>query len=192
MRYLLIILIFSNVCLSQYIHTAEDYRLSTDKYVNEIVLSPNKLFLNSIIVNPIKSNVPVSNFITDILLKGDTVWFATGSGLMRTVDHFNSFEYYYGLAPFGEDDIAGFNLKDNILVASTAISQETASGSVAVGTGIKISTDNGLNWLAYPQPLDTQADSIFVYGSNNIRALPVVVPQQNLSYDIAITRTHND
>jgi len=192
MRYLLIILIFSKIGLSQYIHTPEDFRLSSEILTVETVIRPDNLLMNSIIVNPIKSNAPISNFITDILLKGDTVWFATGSGLMRTVDHFNSFEYYYGLAPFGEDDIAGFNLNKNILVASTAISQETASGSVAVGTGIKISTDNGLNWLAYPQPLDTQADTILVYGSNNIRALAVVVPQQNLSYDIAITRTQND
>ncbi|MEO8211476.1 MAG: hypothetical protein ABI840_13030, partial [bacterium] len=84
MRYLLIILFFSNVCLSQFIHTAEDYRLSTEKFSNENILKTDNSFLNSIIVNPIKSNSPVSNFITDILLRGDTVWFATGSGLMRT------------------------------------------------------------------------------------------------------------
>lgn len=192
MKYLFIILFFSNVCLSQFIHTPEDYKLSGEKFKDQVFYKMDNIFPSSIIVNPIKSNTPISNFITDILLDGDTVWFATGSGLMRTVDHFNSFEYYYGQPPFGEEDIAGFNLNKNIFVASTAVSQETSSGSVPVGTGIKVSTDNGLNWLAYPQPLDTQTDTVIVYGSNNIRALPVTVPQQNLAYDIAITRTQND
>ena len=49
-----------------------------------------------------------------------------------------------------------------------------------------------LHWTGYPQPVDALTDTIVVYGSNNLKALPVVVPQQNLSYDIAVTRTQND
>ena len=123
---------------------------------------------------------------------GKDVWFGTGSGLMRTIDNFKSFQNYYGLAPFGTDDIAGFNLNRNILAASTAVSQEINGESVPTGTGIKVSTDYGLNWSAYPQPTDSQSDSTIIYGSNTIYALPVTVTQQNLSYDIAVTKTQND
>lgn len=144
------------------------------------------------LVTPNVSKTPISNFITDILLNGDTVWIATGNGLMRTIDNFNSFQYYTGLDPFGEDDIAGFNLNRNVIAVATAVSQEINGESIPVGTGIKISTDYGLNWSAYPQPVDTQADSTIVYGANTLYALPVVVRQQNLSYDIAVTRTQND
>ncbi|MEO8446129.1 MAG: hypothetical protein ABI528_01470 [bacterium] len=191
MRILILIFFISNFCVAQNIHKADDYRLSDFK-------SQNNNFRNnspsgvSVLVTPRISKTPISNFITDILLNGDTVWFATGNGLMRTVDHFNSFQYFTGLDPFGEDDIAGFSLNGKMIVASTAVSQEISGESVPVGTGIKISSDYGLNWSAYPQPIDGRGDSSITYGANILYALPVVVPQQNLSYDIAITRTQND
>lgn len=191
MRILFLILIFINSGFAQNIHLAEDYKLNTLKFNKNFPVTDN-LLLNSVVVVPKKSQTIISNFITDILLNGDTVWFATGNGLMRTIDHFNSFEYYTGLDPFGDDDIAGFNLNKKIIAASTAVSQEINGESVPVGTGIKVSTDYGVNWSAYPQPIDGRGDSVIVYGSNTLYALPVVVPQKNLSYDIAITRTQND
>ena len=192
MKKIILILLFANVCFSQNIFQGEDFRLSKNKFkITELQVKDN-LLNNSVTVIPNNSKTPVSNFITDILLNGDTVWFATGSGLMRTIDDFASFQSYYGLDPFGTDDIAGFNLNGKILAASTAVSQEISGESVPTGTGIKISTDYGLNWSSVSQPIDTQADSVIVYGSNSLYALPVVVRQQNLSYDIAITRTKND
>jgi len=188
---ILILLLFVNISFAQNIHKAEDFELIPFGKDFSSQLRSNPLFLNQIVV-PNNSTTPVSNFITDILLNGDTVWFGTGSGLMRTIDNFKSFQNYYGLAPFGTDDIAGFNLNRNVLAASTAVSQEINGESVPTGTGIKVSTDYGLNWSAYPQPTDSQSDSTIVYGSNTIYALPVTVTQQNLTYDIAITKTQND
>jgi len=143
-------------------------------------------------VAPNKAKYPVSNFITDIFRSGDTVWFATGSGIMRTTDKFNTFDNYFGLSPFGTDDVSGFCIKNNILAVATAISEEISGDNVATGTGIKISTDNGSSWNSNPQPMDGRYDTSIVYGSNLLYALPVVVRQQNLSYDIAITKTKND
>jgi hypothetical protein len=40
--------------------------------------------------------------------------------------------------------------------------------------------------------MDGRYDTNLVYGSNTIYCLPVVVPQENLSYDVAITRTKNN
>jgi len=188
---ILILLLFVNISFAQNIHRAEDFELIPFGKDFSTQLRSNPLFLNQIVV-PNNSTTPISNFITDILLNGDTVWFGTGSGLMRTIDNFKSFQNYYGLAPFGTDDIAGFNLNRNVLAASTAVSQEINGESVPTGTGIKVSTDYGLNWSAYPQPTDSQSDSTIVYGSNTIYALPVTVTQQNLTYDIAITKTQND
>ncbi|MEP7145786.1 MAG: FlgD immunoglobulin-like domain containing protein [bacterium] len=176
---------------SQTIHSPENYKIADLNYVNDDFKTDNFLS-NSVIVIPNKSATPISNFITDILLNGDTVWFATGRGLMRTIDNFHSFEYYTGLEPFGDDDIAGFTLNKRFLVATTAISEEINNESVATGTGVKISTDYGLNWSSVPQPIDGRGDSLIVYGSNNLYALPVVVRQQNLAYDVAITKTQND
>ncbi|MBN1632968.1 MAG: hypothetical protein JW917_02240 [Ignavibacteria bacterium] len=169
-----------------------DYRLKDYKFEwkgksNQFPYSPN-----ATVVTPITSKYPISNFITDIIFKGDTVWFATGTGIMRTLDNFNSFQYYYGLQPFGEDDVSGLIVLSNLVVVTTATTQEVNSENVAVGTGVKVSTDYGHSWNAFGQPLDGLNDTVIVYGSNNIPALPVVVPQQNLSYDIAVTRNKDN
>lgn len=191
MRIIFLILAFSNVCFGQIIHDPDNYKLSNINLIKEHSVSDNVLF-NSIVVTPNKSQTPASNFITDIILNGDTVWFATGNGIMRTINHFASFETYTGLQPFGTDDIAGFNLNKKIIVAATAISQPAGDEDIPVGTGIKVSTDYGSTWSAFPQPMDNLTDTTITYGSNVLYALPVVVPQKNLAYDIAITRTHND
>jgi hypothetical protein len=147
---------------------------------------------SSIFINPNKSKYPISNFIVRIFPFGDTTWFATGSGLMRTTDRFNTFDNYYGLNPFGIDDMSGLAVYKNVIVAATATNQEISGENVSVGTGIKVSTDYGNSWNSFGQPVDGRYDTSITYGNNHITALPVVVPQQNLSYDIAITRTKND
>lgn len=168
----------------------ESFKLGSFKSVE--VKKQSDRFVSSTVITPNNRRCPISNFITDIYRSGDTVWFATGSGIMRTRDKFNSFDNYVGLAPFGEDDIAGFYLKDNVVAVGTAISEQIGSESVATGTGIKVSTDFGTSWNSYQQPMDGQADSLVIYGTDTLYALPVVVRQQNLSYDIAITKTKND
>lgn len=191
---LFFILISAGYSYTQIIHSPENFKLKNFKNQesDNSHFEKDNLLLVPVTVTPNNSSTPVSNFITDILLNGDTVWFGTGLGLMRTVNNFDSYQYYYGLEPFGTDDIAGFNLNRNVIVASTAISEEISGSSVPTGTGIKVSTDYGASWSSYPQPVDSREDTTIVYGSNTLTALPVVVRQQNLSYDIAITRTHND
>lgn len=193
MRFIFLILFCTTIASAQVIHLPENFELNMfSQNKNENYSQRNRTNFVFASVTPNQSQYPISNFITDIILNGDTVWFATGSGLMRTVNHFNSFQNYFGVAPFGEDDIAGLNLYKNLIVASTAVSQEIEGETIPTGTGIKVSTDYGLNWNAYPQPIDGRYDTVIVYGSNNISALPVVVDENNLSYDIAITKNQND
>jgi len=188
-RFLTIILILtSSVIYSQQI--PESFKLGKT-YTNTSDLKTS-FKPSSVLANPKNSKCPISNSFTDIFKSGDTVWFATGSGIMRTSDKFNSFDSYYGVEPFGTDEVPGFMIKNNIFVVSTFVVQEISSDFVNTGTGIKVSTDYGRNWNSFPQPMDGRYDTVVVYGSNNIHALPVVVPQQNLSYSIAITKTKND
>ena len=186
-----LIFIFVSQSFSQNADVLDSYKLSNidfTKYKSHRTISDHL----SITVTPSTSKYPSSNFITDIIIAGDTVWFATGNGIMRTIDNFQNFQNYFGLSPFGDDDISGLSVNTNVVVTSTAISEEISGEDVPVGTGIKVSTDYGLNWNAYPQPMDGLNDTIVIYGANVLSALPVVVPQQNLSYDIAITKTQND
>jgi hypothetical protein len=191
MRYIFLILFTANFSLAQNIYNADDYKLSSKEFSNYDVKKSRLLSVPETVV-PTFSATPISNFITDILLNGDTIWFATGSGIMKSLNNLSSFESYAGLSPFGNDDISGFNINRNILAVATAVSQEINGESVPTGTGIKVSTDNGVSWSSYPQPVDERGDSTITYGSNVLYSLPVVVRQQNLTYDIAITKTHND
>lgn len=187
----ILLFVISGTCFSQNAGYPDGYKLSGKKhnYYDNIRTDNIK-----VTVNPVRSKYPISNFITDIFVtgSGDTVWFATGSGLMRTSDRFGTFDNYLGLDPFGNDDISGFTINNNVLAVATAISEEISGENVPTGTGIKVSTDFGLNWSSYGQPLDGMNDTVIIYGSNSLYALPVVVRQQNLSYDITVTKTKND
>ena len=191
MRYLFLILFAANFSLAQNIYSPDSYELSANE-IRNFDLKNNRNSSVAETVVPVYSATPISNFITDILLNGDTIWFATGSGIMKSVDNLSSFLSYAGLSPFGNDDISGFNINRNVLAVATAVSQEINGSSVPTGTGIKVSTDHGVSWSSYPQPVDERGDSTIVYGSNVLYSLPVVVRQQNLTYDIAITKTQND
>ncbi len=62
-----------------------------------------------------------------------------------------------------------------------------------MGTGLHFSNDFGKSWTSIPQPVDNPGDSTFKYGINDgvllplVNALPVTVPQQNITYDIVFT-----
>ncbi|HEY3250243.1 MAG TPA: hypothetical protein VGK25_03905 [Ignavibacteria bacterium] len=141
---------------------------------------------------PVNSTTIISNFISDIIVidnpLGDTIWFGTGKGISRTIDRGLTFQNYYGTQPFGEDDVSGIAVYKNWVVVATAISQVIDEENVPTGTGIKVSSDYGQNFTPHPQPVDGLHDTIIQYGNNQISALSVVVEEQNLSYDVLITR----
>ena len=191
-KLLIILLSISLPLAAQHVKSNLDFRIKDYSKINNFTQKNSLSKYSSIPVFPNTSKYPVSNFITDIFRNGDTVWFATGSGIMRTIDNFKSFQSYYNLFPFNNDDISGFSVNGKIIAVATATSQNINGEDVAVGTGVKISTDYGVTWASYPQPLDGFTDTTIAYGSNYIHCLPVVVPQQNLAYDIAITKTKGD
>jgi hypothetical protein len=186
-----ILIFISNLAFSQIVTKVKDFKLSNIQFKVYKKSEFQKDYVQ-VVINPNKSKNPASNIITDILTVGDTVWFSTESGLMRTTDHFSTFDSYYGFAPFGNDGIAGLAIMNNLVVVSTATNQEISGENIQVGTGIKVSTDAGFTWNSFSQPVDGRYDTTIIYGSNVISALPVVVPQQNVSFDIKITRTKND
>jgi hypothetical protein len=189
---ILLYIFFSIISIgnSQFVMQEKNYKLSDflKPKIHFNFTSPGSI---KILANPTRGKFPVSNFITDIFFQGDTIWFGTGNGIMRTTDYFNSFDIYFGTQPFGTDDVAGFYINSNVFAVATAISQEISGDHIPVGTGVKVSTDYGVNWNSFPQPMDGRYDTTLIYGSNTIYCLPVVVPQENLSYDITITKTKN-
>lgn len=197
-RLSIIALILSGTLLSQI--APVDFRIDKSVYSKfkpvqkNYSNKPNNL-IGRYSVIPQSSQTIISNFVSDIITisnpNGDTIWFGTGKGISRTVNRGQSFENFYGTDPFGEDDVSGIAVYKNWVVVATAFSQEIDGAFVPTGSGIKVSSDYGVTWSAYPQPkepLDSASGTFIRYGNNLIPALAIVVDEQNLSYDILVTK----
>ncbi len=195
-KILIILIILSGTLFSQV--APKDFKIDKNQYNKfkqvQITDDPNKQ-IGRFSVIPQSSQTIISNFISDIITvshpNGDTIWFGTGKGISRTVNRGISFENFYGTQPFGEDDVSGLAVYKNWVVVATAYSQEIDGEFVPTGSGIKVSSDYGVTWSAYPQPkepLDSASGTFIRYGNNLIPALAIVVDEQNLSYDILITK----
>lgn len=194
---LLLIILFWNTFYSQVllkefnlkIHFPKDYNNQVDNIIPQQVSK-------KLSVTPNTSNFPLSNFVSDIIVVGDTIWFATGKGVSRTYTNGQTFDNFYGIDPFGKDDIPGMAVYKNFVVVSTATTTNAGGQSnVPTGTGIKVSSDYGQTWRTYPQPKDPRYDTSIVYGywgpqqiQDTVYGLDVVVNQDNITYSVLITR----
>lgn len=153
---------------------------------------------------PVTGPTPASNGVTDVSIDGNDIWLGSGKGLSLSTDAGKTWLNYYNTAPFGTEDISavttatvahgGFQNNHVVWVAtahSEVVSSDLQSSSVGVGSGLKYKFKLGSDtvWHSVPQPLDDNTDAFktIKYGGFLYTALPVVVPQQNLTYDIAVT-----
>ena len=133
------------------------------------------------------ASTPLSNSITDILVVKDTIWLGTSRGLSRSTDKGETWKNYYNTPDFGAEGITAVGYYDGMIWAVTVHTKEQFGEDVEVGSGFRYSTDNGGTWTKVPQPLDSPGDSLLTYGINKLRALPITVPEKNVTFDIAFT-----
>ncbi len=130
---------------------------------------------------------PASNSISDIIAIGDTVWVGTSKGVSLSTDRGENWKNFYGSEAFGEENVSAIGYYKGTFWAATAHTTEANGQSLPEGSGLRYTTDLGATWKTVPQPVDTQADTIVVYGNNHLHAVPVTVKIQNIIYDIAFT-----
>ncbi|MBI9070103.1 MAG: hypothetical protein JEY94_00800 [Melioribacteraceae bacterium] len=126
---------------------------------------------------------PIGNSIGDIAIGNGMIWASTGQGLTMTNDGGNTWQNF-PLSNFGNNKIYSMGYHEDIIWVGVG---KKNSDDVDVGGGIWFSQNNGENWTNIPQPVDDPGDSSIIYGINNMRALPVTVPQQNVIWDISFT-----
>ncbi|MBE0556547.1 MAG: exo-alpha-sialidase, partial [Proteobacteria bacterium] len=95
--------------------------------------------------------------------------------------------HFAGTATFDDRPLAAIALLGDAVWASVAFTEGQGSSSVSVGGGLHFSTDHGITWIYVPQPVDVGTVDTLDYGINRIPALAVTVPQQNVTYDIALS-----
>ena len=79
--------------------------------------------------------------------------------------------------------------KDTLLVSvATTIDEEIAGGGLALtyNSSAIDSIDRDVSWYYFDQPKDGEGDSTISWGEISLSALPVTVPQNNVTYDIAV------
>ncbi len=151
--------------------------------------SPNSYQLGETKLAKISAATPSSNSIQDIITSDDLIILGTSRGLSISDDNGTDWKNFYDTEPFGTDGSISIGYENGVIWTTTGRSTEVEGGSILPeGTGIKYSTDGGIMWTSIPQPVDDPGDSLITYGINTIRALPVTVAIQNISYDIAFTK----
>ena len=138
--------------------------------------------LNQSTVSPL----PPSNSISHLVSSGGTLWAGTSNGLARTPSGGRTWESFAGMAQFASPGIFAVDVKGDTIWASTGYSKDVNDQSVQTGSGYAYSVDNGATWASRPQPLDAPGDSLVTYGANTVWFLPIVVPEQNVTFDLAL------
>jgi photosystem II stability/assembly factor-like uncharacterized protein len=132
------------------------------------------------------SPLPPSNSVSHLLTSGGTLWAGTGNGLARTATGGRSWESFADQPQFANPGIFAVDVSSDTIWAATGYSKDVNGQSVQTGSGYAYSTDNGTTWTSRPQPLDATDDSLVTYGANTIWFLPIVVPEQNVTFDLAL------
>ncbi|MEE9168010.1 MAG: FlgD immunoglobulin-like domain containing protein [Candidatus Neomarinimicrobiota bacterium] len=143
-----------------------------------------------------------SNVIVEIRTQGDTlVWLGTGQGLSVLRDSLTARTFLSSQELKGGENVTklpeggvsaiGVANDDTLIVAVATTTEDPTSGEdVQTGAGLALSVNSqdttAVNWRYFSQPVDSSGDSTLIWGGVSLEALPVTVPQQNVTYDIAI------
>lgn len=135
------------------------------------------------------SSTPPSNSIPHITQQGTSLWVGSSKGLALTTNSGRSWENFRGVPEFTTRGIFAVAVKDNHVWTSGGFNQEVNGQSVQTGAGYTYSLNGGSSWSHIPQTLDGRGDSLVTYGINTVEFLPILVDEQNVTFDIALSDT---
>lgn len=127
----------------------------------------------------------IQNSISNMAAFGDTLW--VGPSLNRIIGHSDT----WFLAEDADSVVNGngrlfsIALAQDTVVAGLGFSKPINDGTVQTAMGFYISVDGGDTWRFVSPPLDALDADTLRYGGQDVRALPIVVPEQSPPYNIA-------
>ena len=127
-----------------------------------------------------------SNSVSHIAVRGSTLWIGTSRGLARSMNGGRTWETFTGVPAFTTQGIFSIAIRDDSVWTSTGYSRDVDGQAVQTGSGFAYSLNNGTSWSNRPQPLDPLSDSLFTYGTNTVKFLPIVVNEQNVTFDLSL------
>ena len=158
-----------------------------------------KVFLRSFKVGSVAVDsvaYPPSNSISHMTVDTSggwtSLWIGTGNGLARSASAGRTWVDFNGNSAFADLGIFSIaSLQNTFIWSATGHDEDVGGGStVQTGSGYAYSTNAGQSWHHLHQTMDSRGDSLISYGINDsIWILPVVVPEQNVTFDISLTPT---
>jgi hypothetical protein len=133
------------------------------------------------------SQLPLSNSVVKIVPRSDTLWLGSARGLSYTLDAGRSWRHFGESETFDSKGVSAIAIRGDLIWAATTYSTELQGQKYQTGHRLHFSTDRGATWKFIPQVVDSGKVDTLTYGRNKIPALAITVPQQNVTYDIALT-----
>ena len=104
------------------------------------------------------SSLPRTNTINDILVRQDSVWFGTESGLSFTINGGISWTNFSNTSTFDNKGISAIAINNDLLWVATGYSTNLNGESVQTGGGLHYSTDRWFELVFY-SPANRQRHS---------------------------------
>ena len=157
--------------------------------------SPARFSLSTAVQDTFMSQGLLSNIVAEIKIMGDSLtWLGTGQGLAlhdgKSIynHHFTTDSIADGentnLVPYGGIPAIA------VMGDTMAVAYSGDNGTIQVGYGITLTYDalavgdsSGISWTYLQQPIDAETDTVPPFGEGFYRALPVTVPEANVTYD---------
>ncbi|HJW30060.1 MAG TPA: hypothetical protein VJ508_12550, partial [Saprospiraceae bacterium] len=134
------------------------------------------------------SSQPPSNSVSQISVSDTNLWIGTSRGVAKSANAGTSWASFRDNGAFANDGIFALAVRPDFVWAATGYDKAIEGGSVQTGSGYAYSTNEGATWQHVNQTLDQRGDSIIAYGINDsLWILPVVVPEQNVTFDVAFS-----
>lgn len=132
-------------------------------------------------------SLPPSNSVSHIAIKDSSLWIGTSKGLAKSLNGGRSWESFRSDPAFANDGIFAVAIHESLVWASTGFIKEVSGSRVQTGSGYAYSINGGSTWRHVDQTLDARSDTLIPYGLDTLRILPIVVPEQNVTFDISLS-----
>ena len=140
----------------------------------------------SLSANP-TSSLPRSNSVSDLVVRGDSIWVGSGKGLDLTTNGGISWQHFSNTASFDETGISAVAVLNSRVAVAVATSTKVDNESLPVGGGMHFSTNGGTTWSFTAQSVDAGLVDTIQYGISKIPVLAITTATNNITYDVALT-----
>ena len=126
-----------------------------------------------------------TNSISNMFYLNGKTWFGSSSGLNYFENNqFNKIET--GNSLLNSKSVYSISGKSNKVFTAIGETRKKNGENIPTAMGFGLSSDNGNTWSYLEFPLEDKNKTSIIFGKDTLIYLPILVPEQSVSYDCAI------